>query len=390
MTPLPRPTATGRRARVAAFSVSLAIAATLAIGACARDDAPPAAAPTERPVRVAAVETAPLGQQVQAVGLLAPKDEARLAFKVGGVIESIRVEEGAKVERGQVLASLKQAEIGASVEQARQAADKARRDLERAKALYADGVATEEQVQDLTTAYRVARAALGGVEFNAQFARIVAPADGVVLRRTAEPNELVQPGQPILTVGGTDRGWIVQTSLADRDVVHASIGDAARVTFDAWPGRTFQGRVTNVSSAADPQTGTFPIEVQVEPGDARFVTGLVAKISLEPRGAQVAAAPVVPLRALLEASGDRAHVFVVDARNGTAARVAIRTGRISGEQVEVLDGLALGQQVVTDGAAFLEDGEAVRIAGPVVAGAVDGAASRRVDGVADAAQDARP
>jgi RND family efflux transporter MFP subunit len=374
MTPLPHPNATGRRAR--AVALSLAAVAALAIGACARDDAPPAvAAAVQRPVRVVEVATAPLGQQVQAVGLLAPKDEARLAFKVGGVIESIRVEEGAQVQRGQVLASLKQAEISASVEQARQSADKARRDLERAKALFADGVATEEQVQDLTTAYKVAQAGLGSAEFNAQYARIVAPADGVVLRRMAEPNELVQAGQPILMVGGTGRGWIVETSLADRDVVHAAIGDTARVTFDAWPGRTFQGRITNVSSAADPQTGTFPIEVQVDPGDARFVTGLVAKISLAPRGAQVAAAPVVPLRSLLEASGDRAHVFVVDPGKGTAARVAIRTGRISGDQVEVLDGLALGQQVVTDGAAFLDDGEAVRIAGPVVA---------------DAATDARP
>jgi membrane fusion protein, multidrug efflux system len=348
----------------------LALAAVLGIGACARDAAPPpAAAAEQRPVRVAEVASVPLGQQVQAVGLLAPKDEARLSFKVGGLIESIRVEEGAPVKRGQVLASLKQAEIGASLEQARQAADKARRDLERAKALFADGVATEEQVQDLTTAYKVARAALGSTEFNAQYARIVAPVDGVVLRRTADPNELVQAGQPILTVGGTGRGWIVETALADRDIVHAAIGDVARVTFDAWPGRTFQGRVTNVSSAADPQTGTFPIEVQVEPGDARFVTGLVAKISLEPRAAQVAAARVVPLRSLLEASGDRAHVFVVDPQKHTAARVAIRTGRISGEQVEVLDGLALGQQVVTDGAAFLEDGEPVRIAGPVFADA---------------------
>lgn len=385
MTPLPHPTATGRRARVVALS---AAAAVLAIGACARDDAPPAVTAEQRPVRVAPVATAPLGQQVQAVGLLAPKDEARLAFKVGGVIESIRVEEGAQVTRGQVLASLKQAEIGASVEQARQSADKARRDLERAKALFADGVATEEQVQDLTTAYKVAQAALGSTEFNAQYARIVAPADGVVLRRTAEPNELVQAGQPILMVGGTGRGWIVETALADRDIVHAAIGDAARVTFDAWPGRTFPGRITNVSSAADPQTGTFPIEVQVDPGDARFVTGLVAKISLEPRSAQVAAATVVPLRALLEASGDRAHVFVVDPRTGTATRVAIRTGRISGDQVEVVDGLALGQQVVTDGASFLDDGEAVRVAGPVVAGGIGGVDAG--GGVEGAATEARP
>ncbi|MCZ8131038.1 MAG: efflux RND transporter periplasmic adaptor subunit [Steroidobacteraceae bacterium] len=351
-----------------------ALVATGVLAACGGAE-PPAPATEPRTVRVAPVESAPFASQVAAVGLLAPKDAARLSFKVGGVVESVRVEEGDPVRRGQVLASLKQTEIGSAVAQAREAADKARRDLDRARALYADGVTTEEQVQDLTTAHRVAQAALQGTEFNARYARIEAPADGVVLRRTVEPNELVQPGQPVLVVGGTARGWIVRTALADRDVVHAATGDPARVTFDAWPGRTFEGRVAVVSSAADAATGTFPIEVEVQPGDARFVSGLVAKVTLAPRGAQVASAPVVPIRALLEAEGDRANVFVVDPATSIASRVSVRIGRLGGEQVEVVDGLRLGQQVVTDGSAFLDDGEVVRIAGPVVASAARGAAA---------------
>ncbi len=366
--PLP-PSASRRRARsTAAFAVAV-LAAAVALAGCSRESAPPAIAPEARPVRVVEVANAPLGAQVRAVGLLASKDEARLAFKIGGVVDSIGVDAGTPVTRGQLLASLKQAEIDANVEQARQAAAKAKRDLERGRALLADGVAAEEQVQDLATAYEVARAALTSAEFNARYARIEAPADGVVLRRLAEPNELVQAGQPVLVVGSMGRGWVVRTSLADRDVVHAAAGDPARVTFDAWPGRTFEGRVTLVSSAADATTGTFPIEVQVEPGDARFVTGLVAKVALASRAAQVASAAVVPLRSLLEANGDRAHVFVVDPARNVAERVDVRTGRISGESVEVLDGLALGQQVVVDGASFLRDGDPVRVAGPVVADA---------------------
>lgn len=352
-----------------AWLLALSFTLVLTLAGCGRSPSAAPATAEQRAVRVVQVVNAPLASQVRSVGLLAAKDEARLSFKVGGVIESIRVEEGAVVKRGQVLAQLKQAEIDAGVQQAREAAQKANRDLERGKALFADGVATEEQVQDLTTAQRVARAALTGAEFNARYARIEAPADGVVLRRMAEPNELVQPGQPILSVGGRERGWIVKTAIADRDVVHAAAGDSARVTFDAYPGRTFVGRVTVVSSAADPGTGTFPIEVRVEPGDAKLVSGLVAKIALTPRGAQVASAPVVPLRSLLEANGDRAHVFVVDAATKVARRVDIRTGRISGDSVEVLDGLQLGQPVVADGAAFLRDGDAVRIVDTALADA---------------------
>ena len=120
------------------------------------------------------VQMAVLDNTLRAVGLLTPKDEARLSFKVGGVVEFIHVEEGQTVKAGQLLAVLKQTEIGASLEQARQATAKAHRDLDRGKALLADGVTTEEQVQDLTTAFEMASAAQSGTEFNAAHARIVA------------------------------------------------------------------------------------------------------------------------------------------------------------------------------------------------------------------------
>jgi RND family efflux transporter MFP subunit len=257
------------------------------------------------------------------------------------------------------LAVLKQTEIGASVEQARQATSKAQRDLQRGKALLADGVATEEQVQDLTTAFNVASAAQSGMEFNAAHTRIAASADGVVLRKLAEANEVVQAGQTVLILGGANRGWVVRIGLADRDAVRTHLGDAARLEFDAWPGQMFTGRVSNISSAADSGTGTFTIEVQVNPGSARFVQGLVAKVALTPQG--TSEVKVIPVQALLEANDKEAGVFVLDANAHEVHRISIQIGRMNGGRIEVLDGLAADAQVVTDGAAFLENGEKVRV-----------------------------
>lgn len=343
------------------LSILAALAATAAlVAACGHHGADAPAASPPRPVRVAPLASVALGETVRAVGLLSPKDEARLAFKIGGVVESIRVEEGTPVREGQLLAVLKQTEIAAGVEQARQTAAKAARDLERARALYADGVATLEQVQDLTTATEVAAAARRSAEFNASYTRIVAAADGVVLRKLAEAGEVVQAGQPVLVVGGAGRGWIVRLGLADRDVVRFRIGDAAQISFDAWPGRTFAGRISNVASSADPATGTFTVEVQVEQAGTAFVQGLVAKVTLTPADSR--SANVVPVQALVEANGSEAAVFIVDPQQPVAHRVTIRIGRMSDGEVEVLDGLAPGAQVVIDGAAFLENGDAVRIA----------------------------
>jgi multidrug efflux system membrane fusion protein len=335
------------------------LAASIHMEGCSRTTGAALAAPM-RTVQVAAVTDAALDNTLRAVGLLTPKDEARLSFKVGGLIESIHVEEGQSVKAGQVLAVLKPAEINATLEQARQAAAKARRDLDRGRALLADGVATEEQVQDLTTAYQVASAAQGSAEFNAAHARIVAMVDGVVLRKLAEANEIVQAGQTVVVLGGANRGWIVRVGLADRDVVRIRRGDAARVEFDAWPGQSFSGRVSNIASAADPATGTFTVELQLDAGGARFVQGLVAKVavSLQSSGSVM----LIPVQALLEANDKEAGVFVLDPRTHVVQRLNIQIGRMAQGRIEVLDGLAADAQVVTDGAAFLENGETVRVA----------------------------
>jgi len=348
------------RARRAMRILPWLAAMTLA-AACSRETATPAPAGT--PVRTAPVEQAQLQGGLRTVGTLEPANEVRLSFKTGGVVASIEVEQGTRVNQGQPLAALAQQEVAAAVAQARALADKAERDLERGRALFADEVVTREQLDDLTTARDVARAALRAAEFNARFARIEAPADGIVLRRLAEPDELVAAGQPVIVLGDTSGGWVVSASLADRDIVRVRVGDRARVDLDAFPGREFEATVTELGSAADPMTGTYEMKLSIDPAGARFVQGLVAKVEMA--GDPGTVVTVVPVQALLEADGSEAVVYVVAPREDglVAQRVAVRIGRLVGERVEVLEGLLGGEQVVTDGAAYLREGQAVRIAG---------------------------
>ncbi|MFO1407579.1 MAG: efflux RND transporter periplasmic adaptor subunit [Steroidobacteraceae bacterium] len=340
------------------------VAALVLAAACTQEAGGPAAAAPPTPVRTAPVETVELAGSVRSVGTLEPETEIRLSFKVGGVVERVGVHAGDTVARGQLLATIRRAEVDTAVAQAAEAEAKAKRDLERARRLREDEVATEEQVQDLATAWNVARANLESARFNARYARIEAPQDGVVLSRLAEPDELVQAGQPVLVLGGTDGGWIVRTALADRDAVRVEPGDTARVSFDAFPGREFAGRVTRVGSSADPYTGTFDVEVAVAPDGARFARGLVAKVVLdvgEPGAPSTGT--VVPVAAIVEAAGSAATVFVLDPAGKVARRREVRVGPVVGESVVVTAGLAAGEQVITDGAAWLTDGERVEPAG---------------------------
>ncbi len=343
-----------------AFSV-VAVAALLGgCGAERKDDTADAQPAAVRAVPVASVAVT---AQTRAVGVLAPRDEIRLGFKVGGVVDSVRVESGDIVRKGQVLAELKRAEVDATVSQASEGVEKARRDLQRARQLRLDEVATEEQVQDLTTAYNVARSNLDAVRFNASFARIEAPVDGIVFERMIEGGEQVQPGQPVVVVGSTDSGWVVRVGLADRDVVRMEPGAPAQVTFDAFPGRAFDGKVTRIGAAANRVTGTFEVEVEVQPQGARFARGLVAKVAL-PLAQLPDVAPsatVVPITALVEADGQRATVYVLDREKNVARRKEVTLGPLLGEQVIVTAGLITGEPVITDGAAWLTDGRSVRV-----------------------------
>lgn len=346
--------------------ITTAASAALLAGCGAKQEAsPPSTAQRESApaaVRAEPVVSVAIAHQTRAVGTLAPRDEVRLAFKVGGIVERVLVDAGDTVREGQLLAQLKQAEVDAAVAQASEAAEKARRDLERGKRLRLDEVATEEQVENLTTAHNVALANLRTARFNAQYARIEAPADGVVFERLVEGGELVQAGQPVVVLGATGSGWVVRIGVADRDAMRIEPGARAELTFDAYPGRVFTGEVTRIGAAADRYTGTFEVEVEVAAHGARFARGLVAKVALPLADLPDVApdAPVVPVSALVEADGPQATVFVVDRERHVAVRKVVRLGPILGDQVVVTTGLEVGDPVITEGAAWLTDGRAVR------------------------------
>ena len=316
-------------------------------------------------VRIAQVASGPAAPSIRTNGLMANEDEIRLAFKVGGVIRRLSVNEGDVVRKGQKLAEIEQAEINAQVEQAKQNHEKARRDLERGERLYADKVISLEQLQDLKTQTAVTQAALNSAQFNWSYAAIVAPHDGTVLRRLAEERELVQAGDPILVLGAKDKGFVVRSGLADREVVQVKLGDEVQIRLDALPGQTLRGKVTELSGAADPRNGMFGVKVALDPVNLPLKSGLVAKITIVPATAKAGERVYVPIGAIVEGSGHKARVFVLEEKHARGREVEVAF--IEGEQVALTNGLRLGEQVITDGAQYLEDGEEVTVAEPASA-----------------------
>ncbi|MBI5169097.1 MAG: efflux RND transporter periplasmic adaptor subunit [Candidatus Eisenbacteria bacterium] len=338
-----------------------AAAAVLALAGCAKEhDAPATVAPVVQ-VTTAPVDSAELSRPVLGSGLLAGQEEVPLAFKIGGVVARVDAEDGQVVRAGARLATLELTEIGALVDKAKVGLEKAERDLARARALHADSVVTREMLETAQSARDAAAADFASARFNARYASVVAPSDGVVLRRLAEPGATVAPGTPIVLFASASRGQVVRLGVPDRDVVRLRAGDAAEVRFDAWPGRVFAGRVTTVGAAATPGVGTYEIEIRLDDpvrlhDGGAAASGLVADVTITPARRQ--AVKLVPIEALLEGDSDRAHVWTLGA-DGAPARRDVRVAFLDGDRAAIASGLDGVTEVVTRGAAYLSEGSRV-------------------------------
>lgn len=335
------------------------------------------------PVAVADIGTSEGLSPVVAVGTYASRDEIPLGFKIGGVVQRVLVDEGATVQRGQILAVLDLREIDASVTKAQAMVDKATRDHARLSRLVADSVATSVQLQDATTALDAARADLSTARVNREFATITAPEAGTVLQRMGTPGATVAPGSAMFMLGGSRRGRVLRAGLPDRDALKVQAGDSATVTFDAVPQKRFSARVVLVGRSADPRTGTYAVELALRDADA-LPSGLVGQAQVHVRaalGTRHTTISTLPADALLEADEDSASVYLVQSdatAPGTlvAERLRVEVAGIEGDRVRVR-GVPAEARVVTRGAPYVTPGAPVRI---VTRATLDSASQRRVAG----------
>ncbi len=342
-------------------SLTLLALASLALAAGCKRAEPTAPAAPVAPrvvnVRVAPVESSTATPVVRVPGLLARQTEADLSFPQSGLLASVAVRAGDRVKAGHELARLQLDPIEAQLTQARAAVEKVKRDLTRVEKLQAERVATLENLQDTRTALAQAEAVLSSAEFARRHAVITAPADGLILRRTAEPNEIVAAGRPIVAFASEGDGWIAKASLAPRDAARISVGSAT--TLEDGNGGQARGKVIRIAGAADPLTRTVPVDVQLDTPPTAARSGLIVSLSITP--APVPARSAVPLAALRDGNGGHAFLFVIESGAATAKRISVEIELVDGERAYLRTPLPATQQVVIAGGQYLNDGTPVKL-----------------------------
>lgn len=351
-------------------------------------------------VTVYAVERGPLLANVVATGRVQTPSRVTLGSEIAGVLVERSVTEGDRIAPGQVIARLRDDELQArlheaeaalaqlelrqrpesqaALREARARAQQARREAERLATLVARGLVAKEQAEQAQETREIAEAqaaraatvaealAPGGVEEKLLRERIatatalLARADvrslvaGTVLRRLAEPGDVLSAGRGIVEVA-VDGPTEIVAQVDERNLDRLALGQPALVSADAFPERREPGEVSFISPAVDPQTGTVEVRVRVPEPPAYLRQDMTVSIDVEVGRREDALS--LPLDALRNPRAGAAEVLAV--REGRVERLSLRIGLRGLGRVEVLEGLAAGEFVLP-ARAVVEPGARVR------------------------------
>lgn len=332
------------------------LAAALLTSACEEEKKPEQTDDTI-PVKVISSAALTQAQAVETSGLLGSENEARLSFKIGGIIKDIFVKEGDKVRKGQLLATLNTTEIAAQMGQAEENFLKAQRDARRVQNLYRDSVATKEQLENTQTALVLAEKQLDIVKFNLSQTKIFSTADGVVMQKLQNAGEQVQGGTPVLHVSSTSSSdWVVKCGLTDKDWARLKGGEKAEIAFDAYP-QTFTGNVKTLAQVSDPVSGLYQAEITLDKPATKLASGLFAKVHVYPK--EKTSMISIPVDALIEGENDSAFVFVADGNR--AQKKGVKVAFLEGDKAFILAGIDAGARVIREGSAYLAEGSVIKV-----------------------------
>jgi RND family efflux transporter MFP subunit len=298
-------------------------------------------------------------QPISNSGRISHKNEMRLSFKTGGLIEQIKVEEGDEVATGQVLATLDLEEINAQQKRAASVYKKTAADLQRFSKLYDEALVSLQLKQNAQSANDSAAADLQIADFNKKLSVIRAPADGRVLKRYVESSELVEPGQPVFLLASSKQGSVVRVGLIDQDIVKVGVGDPASISLDAYPGRRFTGKVSEVALSTDSNVGTFEVEILIDDQGYSFRSGLIARVEITPVSGDLQY--FIPIESVFKADNGLARVFVLDEDSHVVNEVSVEIVEVLQGEVAVRGSLKASDKVIKLGAPYLSDGSTVSV-----------------------------
>lgn len=354
-------------------AVLLFLMLLLVFPAACRDTSPePDIAP--RPVITALVEPPVEGRLRSFAGVTRGEVETPISFRVDGAIISLPVKAGNTVKKGQVIARLDtrdyelnvrrlESQLALAEIQVRQATA----ELGRVQALFEAHTTSRSDFDQVRTARdaaeaqrNAAREALNQARNQVQYGTLEAPRDGTIIAVPVNVYQVVAAGQPVAVLR-TDQTMVLEVGVAETVVGDLKIGQAARVTLEAFPGLDIEAEVSEIGAGLS-GLAALPVKLRLTNPPPAIRSGQAGEAHIFFEG--LGAGPRVPLAAVTGESGARRFVWVVtetDAGQAVVQRRTVETGELAGEQLEIISGLAPKERIVVRGANRLTEGQVVRL-----------------------------
>jgi membrane fusion protein, multidrug efflux system len=326
----------------------------------------PAGAGGPAAVEVGKVELTRIEDDAQAVGSLRAAQTVIVRPEVSGRIVRIGFADGQRVRRGQLLVQLDTTLLAAQLKQVQAQASIARTNLQRSRELQAQNFVSQSAVDQNAAALEVAQAQVALAQAQLSRLAIVAPFDGVAGIKSVALGDYLKDGADIVSLEDRSRMW-VDFRLPERFVGRTQPGQTVEVTLDAMPGRVFSGKVEALDSLIDANGRSLLVRSRVEQPAAELKSGMFARARIV--FAVRERALLVPEEALVPQGGKQYLIKAVpaaasgarEANGGAPAlvsqRIEAKLGvRLAGK-VEILEGLAPGDLVVTAGQARVMRGD---------------------------------
>jgi membrane fusion protein (multidrug efflux system) len=328
----------------------------------------PSAEPPPTRVVVAEARLAPFMDRIEALGTLRANESVDLTVAVTETVTDLHFDDGDRVEAGAVLVEMTSGEEHALLEEARATVEEARSQYQRVKALEATGTAARSLLDQRLREWETARARLSAIESRLADRLVRAPFSGVVGLRRISVGALVEPGDIITTL---DDDSVMKLDFA----VPSTYLGALRLGLDtvararAFGDRAFEGTVKSIDSRVDPVTRAVQVRALLPNENRLLKPGMLMQVELLKNPRQ---ALVIPEEALVPQGEQQFVLLVNEAGDNQVVRREIRIGARRPGEVEVLEGLAEGDKVITEGTVKVRPGQQV-----VIAAVDDGSRSLR-------------
>ncbi len=336
-------------------------------------------------VQTDTVTSGTISEQVALTGSLKPKNSVDVNPRIAGRLVRLTIDTGQAVARGALIATIEDDEINQQIERSKASISvvdatigqreaefrNAQVELERNQKLVAEGIISRTVLDALETRHQVAQsqltlaraqrrqseAELRELTIRQGQTRVFSPLSGVVAKRHVDVGAMLSSGTPIVTVVSLNP-MVIEATASERDIARIRPGTTVKVTVDSLPNQQFTGRVLRISPLLDPSTRNGIVEIEIPNRNQMLKGEMFARIELNLGSKRETT--LLPRDALVY-RGDQPGVYTVE--KDVAKFLPVETGLTQGDKVEVLQGLKVGDVIVTRGSNLIKDGDRVRTGG---------------------------